>query len=239
MRILKLKQSSFFATLALIAILFGTAQAQETPPPPPQTQETKQAAEQPPAAEAAQTTDAVGQTRETAPPRRDGLVIPEIIALVGPVVVQGTGNSRDSVEYMSLIGVAPGSGYGEVITSPITMARVFFSDTLRATGAVLTSRIGGTSLRLPLTVQAVSGGFLITNKEPDVKVVNLFTEEEYGIGDVIPYAGTSAVSQVVDVEFPAPVTGLQVVIDKPDSKSWTGINFIRVRKARQGSPTRP
>ncbi len=227
-------------SLLALAILFGGyALAQDIPPsvpPPAQAQEEKPVQ---PAAETAQSTDASGQTKETAPPRKDGLMIPEIIALVGPVVVQGTGNSRDSVEYMSLIGVVPGSGYGEVITSPITMARVFFSDTLRATGAVLTSRIGGASLRLPLTVQAVSGGFLVTNKEPDVRVINLITEQEYEIGDVILYSGTSAVSQVVDIEFPTPVSGLQVVIDKPDSKSWTGINFIRVRKARQGSPTRP
>ncbi|MBL8030815.1 MAG: hypothetical protein JNK33_00605 [Candidatus Doudnabacteria bacterium] len=232
---------SFFATLALLFLFFNAVQAQDVPPPPPQqTQGAKPTAEQQPAAtEAAQTADAASQTREATPPRKDGLVIPEIAALTGPVMVTATGNSHDGVEYISLTGFEPGSGYGEINTRPISMARLFFSETPRAAGSIITFRIGGAFLRLPLTVQAVFGGFLVVSKEPDVKVVNLVTEHEYEIGEVIPYLDLTPQTVVVDVEFPSPVSGLQMLIEKPDSKSWTAVNIARVRLPRQGPPTRP
>lgn len=236
-------QPLFFTALALFVLLFSNAaQAQEVPPVPPPAKQTMQEGKSP-TEQTTKTTEPTTseetvQAREAAPPRKEGLILPEIVALIGPVVVTATQNVRDGVEYISLTGVAPGSGYGEVITTDIVMARLFFSDTLRSAGGVLTSRIGGTSLRLPLTVQAVFNGFLITAKEPNVKVIDLITEHEYEIGEVILYSGNSLISHIVDVEFPSPISGWQWVIDKPNDKSWTSVNILRVRKARPGPPQR-
>lgn len=235
MRILKLKATSFFATLALFAVLFGAAQAQDVPPPP--TQQT-----------AGTTTSETEEEVGRRPERPEKMILPTLQVLSGDMKTW-TNKPEDGFNFVGFVlsntNYTFSSSYGNITSGAVRKMTVCFSNSTRAENGQIIIRIGtAQGIVFPFSVKLVRDGFVVTDLGPNVKLKNKLTGEPYQKGSKILYLLPGLnFSSFVEVNFQEEFNPLQVLIEIGDNKTDLAINFLGVNdpnpQPRPAPPTRP